>query len=68
MRTTGGRASASASSPTSGSSLSNDIRRRLATATLHLQDRGRHGFFDEFAADLTPVIEAFLRGPHDEDG
>ncbi|WP_097326187.1 alpha/beta fold hydrolase [Paractinoplanes atraurantiacus] len=35
---------------------------RIPDATLHLHEGGRHGFFDEFADDLTPVITAFLEG------
>ncbi|XVV16142.1 alpha/beta fold hydrolase [Actinoplanes sp. CA-131856] len=34
---------------------------RIPNATLFLSEGGRHGFFDEFAADLHPLIETFLK-------
>ncbi|WP_127502721.1 alpha/beta fold hydrolase [Actinoplanes solisilvae] len=34
---------------------------RIPGATLHLHEGGRHGFFDEFAFELTPLIDDFLR-------
>ncbi len=37
------------------------LAERIPRATLHLHGGGRHGFFDEFADDLTPVIDDFLR-------
>jgi pimeloyl-ACP methyl ester carboxylesterase len=33
---------------------------RIPGARLHLHDGGRHGFFDEFAEDLDPVLTGFL--------
>jgi pimeloyl-ACP methyl ester carboxylesterase len=42
---------------------------RIPHATVHLHEGGRHGFFDEFAADLAPVIDDFLgKGTHGQDG
>jgi pimeloyl-ACP methyl ester carboxylesterase len=38
---------------------------RIPGAVMHLHEGGRHGFFDEFAADIVPVIDDFLDG---EDG
>ncbi|MEV4348589.1 alpha/beta hydrolase [Actinoplanes sp. NPDC049596] len=34
---------------------------RIPNATLRIHEGGRHGFFDEFAPALTPLIETFLR-------
>jgi pimeloyl-ACP methyl ester carboxylesterase len=33
---------------------------RIPGAVMHLHEGGRHGFFDEFAADVVPVIDDFL--------
>ena len=33
---------------------------RIPDARLHLHEGGRHGFFDEFAEDLDPVLTSFL--------
>ncbi len=38
------------------------IASRLPDATLHLHEGGRHGFFDEFADEVTPRVLAFLAG------
>ena len=40
---------------------------RIPGAQLHLHPGGRHGFFDEFAHELQPVLDAFLRGAADGD-
>ena len=37
------------------------LAERIPGATLHLHPGGRHGFFDEFAGVLTPVLTTFLR-------
>lgn len=36
------------------------LANRIPRARLELTPRGRHGFFDEFAADVTPRVQAFL--------
>jgi pimeloyl-ACP methyl ester carboxylesterase len=36
---------------------------RIPTARTHVVERGRHGFFHEFAAELHPLIVAFLENP-----
>lgn len=36
------------------------LRDRIAGAELHVVAGGRHGFFDECAADVTPRVSAFL--------
>ncbi|GAA2879041.1 alpha/beta hydrolase [Actinoplanes cyaneus] len=36
------------------------LARRIPGAVLHLHEGGRHGFFDEFAGDVQPVIDDFL--------
>ncbi|AEV85357.1 hydrolase [Actinoplanes sp. SE50] len=33
---------------------------RIPGAVLHLHEGGRHGFFDEFAGEITPIIDDFL--------
>ncbi len=38
------------------------LAERIPDATLHLYEGGRHGFFDEFAAELGPLLDGFLRG------
>ncbi|GAA2551524.1 hypothetical protein GCM10010435_22130 [Winogradskya consettensis] len=43
--------------PTANAAL---IAARIPGATLHLHPGGRHGFFEEFAAELTPVLDGFL--------
>ncbi len=35
---------------------------RIPGARLHLHRGGRHGFFEEFAADLAPLLRSFLSG------
>lgn len=35
------------------------IAARVPQARLHVHEGGRHGFFDEFADDLDPVLDAF---------
>ena len=35
---------------------------RIPGAVMHLHEGGRHGFFDEFAGDIVPVIDDFLLG------
>ncbi|SCL21721.1 Pimeloyl-ACP methyl ester carboxylesterase [Micromonospora pallida] len=32
----------------------------IPDATMRIHDGGRHGFFDEFAAEVTPIVRAFL--------
>jgi pimeloyl-ACP methyl ester carboxylesterase len=34
---------------------------RIPHAALHLHEGGRHGFFDEFAFELTPLLDDFFR-------
>lgn len=34
---------------------------RIPDAAMHLHEGGRHGFFDEFAFELTPLLDDFLR-------
>ncbi|MGK5683256.1 alpha/beta fold hydrolase [Actinoplanes sp. URMC 104] len=36
------------------------LTHHIPGAVQHLHESGRHGFFDEFAADITPLIEDFL--------
>ncbi|WP_306208809.1 alpha/beta fold hydrolase [Actinoplanes sp. RD1] len=36
------------------------IAGRIPGAALHWTEGGRHGFFDEFAAELAPVLDTFL--------
>lgn len=36
------------------------LAKRIPGAVLHLTEGGRHGFFDEFAGDVVPVIDDFL--------
>lgn len=36
------------------------LAHRIPGAELHLTEGGRHGFFDEFATDLTPLLANFL--------
>lgn len=33
---------------------------RIPNVALHLHEGGRHGFFEEFADSVTPVVRAFL--------
>ena len=33
---------------------------RIPNAQLHVHAGGRHGFFDEFSADLAPLLRGFL--------
>lgn len=35
------------------------IADRISGARLHIHDGGRHGFFDEFASDLDPLLRSF---------
>jgi pimeloyl-ACP methyl ester carboxylesterase len=37
---------------------------RIPGAHLYVLERGRHGFFDEFADAITPRVCAFLTGEH----
>jgi pimeloyl-ACP methyl ester carboxylesterase len=39
------------------------LAERIPGASLRMHEGGRHGFFDEFAAAITPVIGAFLTDP-----
>jgi 3-oxoadipate enol-lactonase len=39
------------------------IARRLPDVTVHIHEGGRHGFFEEFADELTPRIVGFLTAP-----
>ncbi|MBU2664084.1 alpha/beta hydrolase [Actinoplanes bogorensis] len=43
--------------PTANAKL---LARRIPGAALHLHDGGRHGFFDEFEAEIAPVLDSFL--------
>ncbi|WP_436531418.1 alpha/beta fold hydrolase [Actinoplanes sp. HUAS TT8] len=38
------------------------LAKRIPGAVMHLHEGGRHGFFDEFAGEIQPVIEDFLEG------
>lgn len=42
--------------PTANASL---LAERIPGALLHLHDGGRHGFFEEFATEITPLVRAF---------
>jgi pimeloyl-ACP methyl ester carboxylesterase len=43
--------------PTANAAL---IAERIPGAELHLHDGGRHGFFEEFATEITPLVRGFL--------
>ncbi len=36
------------------------LAERIPGAVLHLHEGGRHGFFEEFATDITPLVGDLL--------